>query len=321
MIKAEGLTMHYGPVTALEDVSFEVNQGEIVGLLGPNGAGKSTTMKILTTYLHPTSGAAKVGGIDVLENPLGVRKIIGYLPEVLPLYMDMEVCEYLHFVARARGVTGARLKERMDAVLDQCGLRPVYRKLIRELSKGYRQRTGLAQALIHDPSIVILDEPTSGLDPHQIVEVRDLVRELARGKTVILSTHILQEVEATADRIVIINQGRIVGDGTAADLRSRAGGEERTRVTLAGKREEVKGALSGVANVEQVRFAGEDNGYVTFTVHAKPGAQAWRGVQQLARDRGWELRELADKPLTLEETFLALTRSTENRESVRGGAA
>jgi ABC-2 type transport system ATP-binding protein len=307
MIKAENLTMHYGPVVALRNVSFEVHKGEIVGLLGPNGAGKSTTMKILTSYLHPTKGTAKVGGIDVLQNPLGVRKIIGYLPEILPLYMDMEVRAYLSFVGRARGLTGARLRERTDVVLDACGLRPMYRKVVRELSKGYKQRTALAQALIHDPDIIILDEPTSGLDPHQIVEIRLLIKSLAAGKTVILSTHILQEVEATADRIVIINQGRIVGDGTLEQLREQAKQHERTRVSVAGVRQDLERLLSGLDGARKVEFIAEDNGYNTFMLHGRLGAELWREVGKLAKTKSWELRELTDRPLTLEETFLKLT--------------
>ncbi len=307
MIKTQNLTMHYGPVRALDRVSFEVKQGEIVGLLGPNGAGKSTTMKILTTYLHPTSGTAIVGGMDVLENPLGVRKVIGYLPEVLPLYMDMEVRSYLNFVGRSRGLDGARLRERRDVVVEECGLKPMYRKIVRELSKGYRQRTALAQALIHDPDIIILDEPTSGLDPHQIIEIRELVRGLAKGKTVILSTHILQEVEATADRIVIINRGRIVGDGTLQELRARAKKYERTEVSVKGDRPEIERLLSGLDGTQRVEYVGGTDGFVTFRIVGKTGTEQWREIGKLAKLKSWELRELTERPLSLEETFLALT--------------
>ena len=214
MITVSDLCMHYGPVVALHKATFNVERGEVVGLLGPNGAGKSTTMKLLTTYLYPTFGNATVGGKSIRNEAYEVRKLIGYLPEVLPLYPDMEVRAYLDFVGRARGLRGGRLRQREAWVVEHCGLRPMYRKLVRELSKGYRQRVALAQALIHDPQVVILDEPTSGLDPHQIQEIRQLIRQLARDKTVLLSTHILQEVEAVADRLVIINAGRIVGDGT-----------------------------------------------------------------------------------------------------------
>lgn len=308
MIEATGLTMHYGPVVALNNVSFEVKKGEIVGLLGPNGAGKSTTMKILTTYLHPTSGSAKVGGIDVLKDPLGVRKIIGYLPETLPLYMDMEVRTYLNFVGKARGLSGSELKRRVDAVVDQCGLAPMFRKLIRELSKGYKQRTALAQALVHDPSIVILDEPTSGLDPRQIREVRKLIDNLAETKTVILSTHILQEIEASADRIVIINRGEIVGDGTLDELRARAQSEQRVLVRIAGDGQGAQGRLSAIPGVTSVEQREDGNGFASFLLLAKQDAPVWREVGQLARQHDWELRELSEKAYSLEETFHALTQ-------------
>ncbi|HNR35516.1 MAG TPA: ATP-binding cassette domain-containing protein [Candidatus Hydrogenedentes bacterium] len=321
MIKANKLTMHYGPVVALRDVSFEVNRGEIVGLLGPNGAGKSTAMKILTTYLHPTSGTAQVGGIDVLDNPLGVRRIIGYLPEILPLYMDMEVRTYLDFVGRARGLSGGKLKQRVEVVLDECGLRPMYRKIIRELSKGYKQRTGLAQALIHDPDIIVLDEPTSGLDPHQIVEIRQLIRKLAATKTVILSTHILQEVEAMADRIVIINRGRTVGDGTIEELRARARDFDRTAISLQGDRAEIERMLSGMDGVRKVHYEGEVDGCCSFTVYSRIGSEIWRELNKLAHSKNWAVRELAVKPLTLEETFLTLTEPAKKRDEKEGAAA
>jgi ABC-2 type transport system ATP-binding protein len=307
MIKAEGLSMQYGPVKALDNVSFEVNKGEVVGLLGPNGAGKSTTMKILTTYLYPSGGKAQVGGYDVLENPVDVRRVIGYLPEVLPVYMDMEVRDYLDFVGKARGLTGARLKERTEIILDACGLRPMYRKLVRELSKGYKQRTALGQALIHDPEVIILDEPTSGLDPHQILEIRELIGVLAKEKTVILSTHILSEIEASADRIVIISQGKIVGNGTTDELRDRAKEYECTSITVEGDRKDVERQLSGVEGVKKVSFTGEANGSVSFELHSGIGTDVWNDLNKLIKAQQWQLRELRDKPLSLEETFLSLT--------------
>ncbi len=310
MIKANKLTMHYGPVVALDNISFEVKRGEIVGLLGPNGAGKSTTMKILTTYLYPSAGTAEINGLDVLQKPLEVRKVIGYLPEILPLYMDMEVRAYLDFVARARGLTGMTLKNRVGAVVDTCGLRPMYRKVIRELSKGFKQRTALAQALVHNPEVIILDEPTSGLDPHQIVEIRRLIRELAENKTVILSTHILQEVQATADRIVIINRGSIVGDGTIEELRNRAKSSDRLAVTVEGQREEVARLLSGLEGVKQVVFEKAEDGCVSFIVHSSIGRNPWRELNALVHEKQWKVRELADRPLSLEETFLTLTEKT-----------
>ena len=315
MIKAEGLTMHYGPVVALDDVSFEVKRGEVVGLLGPNGAGKSTTMKILTTYLYPTKGTAQVADIDVLKDPVKVRQKFGYLPEVLPLYMDMEVSAYLNFVGRARGLRGGRLEERIQRVVDVCGLKPMFRKVIRELSKGFKQRTGLAQALIHDPEVIILDEPTSGLDPHQILEIRDLIGELAQEKTVILSTHILQEVEATADRIVIINRGKIVGDGTLTELRTRASANERTLVSLVGERKEIEPKIRQINGVKNVEFNGEDNGCVSFTIHSKSDYHPWKEIGQLAQTNRWQIRTLTDKPLSLEETFLTLTEKAASADS------
>ena len=210
--------MHYGPATALDQVSFRANPGEVLGLLGPNGAGKTTAMRILTTYLFPFSGTAKVDGIDILEDPLEVRKHIGYLPETVPLYADMQVDEYLAFVGKARGLEGARLAERMVWVKDACHLKAVWKHFLSELSKGYGQRVGLAQALIHDPKVLILDEPTSGLDPIQIIEIRSLIKSLAKEKTVVFSTHILQEVEVLADRIVILNEGKLVAQGTRREL-------------------------------------------------------------------------------------------------------
>ena len=317
MIKAERLTMHYGPVVALADASFEVQPGEVVGLLGPNGAGKSTCMKILTTYLHPTAGRGEVAGHDILAEPLAVRGKIGYLPEGVPLYLDMEVRDYLTFVGRARGLTRGRLKGRLDWALDACALRPMLRRPIRQLSKGYRQRTALAQALIHDPEVVILDEPTSGLDPHQILEIRRLVRELAETKTIILSTHILQEAAAVSTRLLIINQGRIVGNGTVDELRRKAAKNKigivaRANVAIAGKRQELEAKLSGLTPKSEVTFEKQAGRFAHFTVTAKTTdgkSSLVKEIGKLAQTAGWELAELADRPLTLEEVFLALTET------------
>jgi ABC-2 type transport system ATP-binding protein len=307
MIKAEGLTMHYGPVVALNNVSFEVQDGEIVALLGPNGAGKSTTMKILTTYLHPTAGRAQVAGHDILDSPVEARSNIGYLPETLPLYMDMEVKSYLKFVGEARGLSGSHLKERTDLVLEECALTPMYRKVIRDLSKGYKQRTGLAQALIHDPSVIILDEPTSGLDPHQILEIRELIRSLAAGRTVLLSTHIMQEVEASADRVIIISRGELVANGTVPELKNQAKEFERVQISVKGDAKEIGRQLSGVTGTQNVQTDSEEGGYTSFTVMGKKDTALWKELSDFARTQQWELKELSDNPLSLEETFLALT--------------
>lgn len=218
MIDVQSLTMQYGSFTALDHFSFQANDREILGLLGPNGAGKTTAMRILTTYLHPTSGTAKIDGVDILENPVKIRKNIGYLPETAPLYADMQVNDYLRFVGESRGLGGAVLTKRLKWVKEACQIEFIWKHTVSELSKGYKQRVGLAQALIHDPKVLILDEPTSGLDPLQIIGIRDLIRNLAKEKTVIFSTHILSEVEAIANRIVIVNEGKKVAQGTFAEL-------------------------------------------------------------------------------------------------------
>ena len=234
MIDVRSLTMNYGSFKALSDVSFQAREKEILGLLGPNGAGKTTAMRILTTYLHPTSGTASICGHDILENANEVRKQIGYLPETAPLYSDMQVYEYLQFVGAARGLSGPTLAKRIKWVKDACDIGFIWRHNVHELSKGYRQRVGLAQALIHDPKVVILDEPTSGLDPLQIIGIRKLIKDLAKEKIILFSTHILQEVEALADRIVIINEGQVVSQGTRTELEAeaRSRGETKSQLTL-----------------------------------------------------------------------------------------
>ncbi|HET9886787.1 MAG TPA: ATP-binding cassette domain-containing protein, partial [bacterium] len=233
MIEVRGVTKSYGTTVALKDVTFSVPRNEILGFLGPNGAGKSTAMKIITTYLAPDSGTVTVDGIDVTKDPLAVRTRIGYLPEIAPLYTDMRVLDYLEFVAQARGLAGVKLHERLEWVYDSTSVRDVLYKDVSELSKGYRQRVGLAQALVHDPDVLILDEPTSGLDPRQIIGIRNLIRSLSKTKTIIFSSHILAEISAVTDRIAIIHEGRIVADGLAHELREGARKVNRTIVELA----------------------------------------------------------------------------------------
>ncbi|OGW84117.1 MAG: hypothetical protein A3C47_06965 [Omnitrophica bacterium RIFCSPHIGHO2_02_FULL_51_18] len=223
MIEAKNLTMFYGSTCAVDDVSFKVSPSEIVGFLGPNGAGKTTLMRVLTTFIYPTKGAALIGGCDVTRDPIGVRKAIGYLPEIPPLYPDMRVDDFLDFVGRARELRGRQLKERKDWVVSACGIGSVWKHRVYELSLGFRQRVGLAQALIHDPKVLILDEPTSGLDPIQIIGIRGLIQDLAKRKTILFSTHILQEASAISHRLFIINQGKLVAQGTLAELRSQGG--------------------------------------------------------------------------------------------------
>jgi ABC-2 type transport system ATP-binding protein len=270
-------------------------------------------MKLLTTYLYPTFGNATVGGKSIRHEAYEVRKLIGYLPEILPLYPEMEVRAYLDFVGRARGLRGGGLRQRTAWVVEHCGLRPMYRKLIRELSKGYRQRVALAQALIHDPQVVILDEPTSGLDPHQIQEIRQLIHQLSRDKTVLLSTHILQEVEAVADRLVIINAGCIVGDGTLPELQQKTQRYARALFAVVAPRSEVEIALKELRGVRRLRYLGATEGVTRFELQVAPGVPVLPELGALAQARGWQVGELQERPPTLEEVFLALTEPQESQ--------
>ncbi|MBD3219600.1 ATP-binding cassette domain-containing protein [bacterium] len=317
MIEVRDITKRFGTAVALDRVSFSVDEGKILGFLGPNGAGKSTTMKIITTFLAPDTGSVTVGGMDVLEQPLAVRRRLGYLPEAVPLYDDMSVAEYLRFVGRARGLEGARLRERLDWCVEACGLHAEYKKRIQELSKGFRQRTGLAQALIHDPDILILDEPTSGLDPLQIIGIRDLIRSLAGEKTVIFSTHILQEVSPVTDRVVIINEGRIVADGHISALTEQAMGDNRVFVTLrtaAADAETVLRDLPGLTGLKALE-APED-GASRFELRAPFQHDLVGSVARLASERGWQLGELHESRYSLEDTFIALTRAAGQQREV-----
>ncbi len=312
MIEVKDLTMYYGHTLAVDKASFEVGKGAILGLLGPNGAGKSTIMNILTTQMAPTSGTATVAGYEVTQNPLQVREHIGYLPETVPLYMDMEVEEYLRFVASGRGLDRAATKERMGWVVEACGLKKMFRKQILELSKGYRQRVGLAQALIHDPEILILDEPTSGLDPLQIIGIRDLIDELSKEKTIVVSTHILQEISAISDRVVIINEGRIIFNGTIPELAGTASDLRSYVVSLKGDPQRMQAAFQSVAHVGKVRRleTREENGCYRFEIQFKGKKDTWADLAFLIRENGWLVKEFGERSPSLEEAFIALTRST-----------
>jgi ABC-2 type transport system ATP-binding protein len=298
--------MSYGLVRALDDATFKAERGEVVGLLGSNGAGKTTTMRILTTFLVPTAGAATVAGLDVVEDALEVRRRIGYLPESLPLYLAMEVRECLAFVGRARGLAGAKLKERVNWVVEKCALEPMFHTPVLQLSKGYRQRTALAQALIHDPDVVILDEPTTGLDPHQIVEIRKLIRELAATKCVVLSTHIMQEAGALADRLIVMSGGKIAGIGTADELRRQADVRPRVRVTLASPADGAAAKIAAVEGVADFRAVDE----VRFELTESAAGVAGR-IGALAHAQGWTLAELTRNEGGLEEVFQALTKTAQ----------
>lgn len=322
MIEAKGISKSYGTTLAVDDVSFTVNRGEIVGFLGPNGAGKSTTMKVLTCYLAPTGGTALISGHDILEDPVGARNEIGYLPENTPLYEDMGVLGYLHYMAGLLGLSPARRQVRIEELVDTCGIARMAHKDIGELSKGFRQRVGLAQALLNDPPVLILDEPTSGLDPGQIVEIRELIRRIAKDKAILLSTHILPEAQNTCDRILIINEGRIVGEGTSNELLEMAAGEERYTLTLKGGQpaDAAVKALAGIPRVTAVEeLAG--NGEVRCKVTAERGADLREPLFDFAVAQGSKLLELHHVSTSLEDIFLKLTHGTDDTagQAVLGG--
>ena len=307
MIRVENLVKRYGGTAyALDDVSFEIGEGEIVGLLGANGAGKSTTMNILTGYLSATSGKAEIAGLDILENPTEAKKLIGYLPEQPPVYPDMTVDEYLSFVYELKGCTLPR-KEHIDEIMDVVKITDVRGRLIRNLSKGYRQRVGIAQALIGDPKVIIFDEPTVGLDPKQILEVRNLIRRLGKKHTVILSTHILAEVQAVCERIIIINHGRIIAN-ERTDTLTRAIEESAIyEYVISGPSKEVLAALRGVPGVAAVESApGRESDATAYNVEAKRGADIRRAVFRLCAERGWPIIGLSAVGTDLESIFIRL---------------
>jgi ABC-2 type transport system ATP-binding protein len=304
MIEVQGVSKSYGTTHALDRVTFSVEENQVLGFLGPNGAGKSTAMKIITTYLSPDEGTATVDGIDVSADPLAVRQRIGYLPEVAPLYDDMRVKTYLEFVAEARGLSGPNLKSRLEWVHDATGVRSVLYKTVNELSKGFRQRVGLAQALVHDPHVLILDEPTTGLDPRQIIGIRDLIRDLAKTKTIIFSSHILAEISAVTNRIVIINEGRIVADGESDELRRSAMKENRYRVAVSSNGTDAKAGLEKLAGVSSVDRCEDEDAWI---VKSPIGRDLRRDINELARAQGWDLLELHPEQPTLEEAFIRLT--------------
>jgi len=305
-VSVENITKTYGLQKAVDKVSFKVNTGEIVGFLGPNGAGKTTTMKIITCFMAPNEGDVKVGGISVLENAEEVKKHIGYLPEANPLYKDMSIIDYLQFAAEIQGVPKNMIRSRILEMIQVCGLKNERYKKIGELSKGYQQRVGLAQALIHNPEVLILDEPTSGLDPNQIVEIRELIKKIGREKTVILCSHILAEVEATCDRILIINSGNIVADGTASTLRKQAQNKEIVKVTIEdGARDDIFAALKAIDMVEMVDLLPEHTH--SFEVQSKAGASSRKSIFRLCVEKGWSLTEMTPVERKLEEVFRDLT--------------
>ena len=313
-IAVRNLTKYYDTEKAVNDISFDVKTGEILGFLGPNGAGKTTTMKIITCYMPPNSGTVEVEGFDIAEHSFEVRKKIGYLPEMNPLYLDMNVLEYLEYSARLHGLKDALLKSRLKEMVDVCGIAAVRHKDIGELSKGFRQRVGLAQAMIHDPEVLILDEPTSGLDPNQIVEIRNLIRQLGRAKTVVLSTHILTEVQATCDRVIIINDGGIVADGTLEQLQQDFRGSEKISLELKLPAGKIVNAMTDmypkfkeISQVESVEYGGQEGDLHKFSIHTVKGSDIREEIFRRTVSEGWVLLEMSRKATSLEEVFRKLT--------------
>ncbi len=311
MIKVEGVTKRYGRATAVRDISFEVHPGEIVGFLGPNGAGKTTTMRILTGFLPPTEGRAEVAGLDVVDNPLEVKRHIGYLPEVPPVYPEMNVEGYLKFVARIKAIPSADINRRVEAVMERTAITEFRKKLIGKLSKGYRQRVGLAQALIHNPDVLILDEPTAGLDPKQIREVRELVRSLAGEHTIILSSHILSEVAETCGRVIIINQGRIVATDSPQALTGRMQGGDSTQLEIDGSPEQIEPRLAALEGVVSVSRGPDIGSRSTWTVETDKNETIRSQLARAVVEAGFGLYGMKQVGLSLEDIFLELTASEE----------
>ncbi len=314
MIKIEHLVKNYGTHCAVDDISFQVETGEIVGFLGPNGAGKSTTMNVLTGYLSSTSGNIEVDGVDVLNDPLAVKSKIGYLPEMPPLYPDMRVCEYLNFIYDLKKCTQPR-EEHIKQICDVVKINDVYRRIIGTLSKGYRQRVGIAQALIGNPSVIIFDEPTVGLDPKQIIEIRHLIRSLGKDHTVILSTHILQEVQATCDRIVIINKGKIVADEKAENISRVVADNRRFHAKICGPQKDVLNMLKsrpGIAYCEAL--AERDGDAVTYLIESEPGTDIRKNLFYTLAERNWPLIGLEAQGMNLEDIFLNVVNLSDKEE-------
>jgi len=320
MIEVQNLTKHYGPVTAIRDVSFAVAPGEIVGFLGPNGAGKSTTMRILACFMPASTGSAKVAGFDVFRESMEVRKRIGYLPESVPLYTDMRVAPYLDFVAEVKGVPRGTRKKRVADVMDRCLIADVQNRLIRNLSKGYRQRVGLAQAIVSDPHVLILDEPTIGLDPRQIAEIRSLIKSLAGEHTVILSTHILPEVSMVCSGVVIINRGSIVAQGPIDRLVEQFFPTARVEIEVVAPPPAVSDAVRGIAGVVQVQQLAANDGAARFVVDSARGRDVRGEIFQLAAAQKWGLVELRQVGMTLEEVFMRIVAGEESESAAPAAA-
>jgi ABC-2 type transport system ATP-binding protein len=327
MITVKELTKRYARTTAVDHISFDVEKGQIVGFLGPNGAGKTTTMRMLTCFLPPTSGEATVAGFDVLEEPLEVKKRIGYLPETPPLYPEMRTDEYLAFVGKLKGLSGVELRQRTDYVCERCALEDVKKKLLGKLSKGYRQRVGLAQAIIHNPDVLILDEPTAGLDPKQINETRELIRGLAGDHTIILSTHILPEVEQTCQQVIIINKGKLAAIDSVNNLQKRASGAESVLMEVGGRNGDIDPAavqkrIEKISGVSRVVFKEKRQTRSTFEIETKKDHFVRGDLARAVVEAGWDLNELRTAAMSLEDVFLQLTAEQQpaSKEEAAKGA-
>ena len=320
MIEVTNLTKVYGNKRAVDGISFTVNQGEILGFLGPNGAGKSTTMNILTGYISSTSGSAKIDGKDILDDPIAAKKHIGYLPEHPPLYLDMTVQEYLEFVYQLKKARQP-MKEHIDDICRRIKITDVQKRIIKNLSKGYQQRVGLAQALIGNPEVLILDEPTVGLDPKQVIEIRNLIKNLGKRHTIILSSHILPEVQAVCDRVIVINKGKLVADDTAENLSRNLSDDFHYIARIEGPEEEVLKLVSTIPGMKEAQTLGQkEEGVFEFSLEAEPGADIRRELFKRLSERSYPLLGLKTTELTLEDIFLQLTQDGVNSIPTDGGA-
>ena len=312
MIKVDNVTKFYGAFPAITDITFNVEKGEVLGFLGPNGAGKSTTMKIITGFMPPSEGQVGVAGYDIVTESLEARRHIGYLPETVPLYSDMVVKDYLTFMGRIRGMSGGYIRKRLDDVIDICHLEQYSTTIIGKLSKGFRQRLGIAQAILHEPDVLILDEPTIGIDPIQVVETRQLIKNLGGEHTLVVSTHILPEVSMICERVIIIHEGQIVAVDKPANLASRLRGVERIELDVKGPGRDVETALTGVGGVEEVsRTPAQGRGFNSYVVEAAQGIELRAQLATTIVEGGWDLLRLEAIGMTLEEIFLRLTTSEE----------
>jgi ABC-2 type transport system ATP-binding protein len=311
MIRIDGLTKYFGDTCAVDNISFEINKGEIIGLLGPNGAGKTTTLRILTCYMQPTSGNITVADYNIYEHALEIKKLIGYLPESAPLYPDMLVYDFLNFIAHIRELASDKKDLHVKKLADLCGVNEVMHKPIHELSKGYKQRVGLAHAMMNDPEILVLDEPTSGLDPNQIVEIRDIIKTIGKEKTVILSTHILSEAEATCDRVVIINRGKIVADGATDELKKHAGGGYIVKISLQYSNfVQVEKSLQVIPEIAEAVLTNAENGTIDFYLSCTSDQDIRPAIYAIIKKNDWPLLEFHRETRTLETIFRELTKDS-----------